>query len=193
MGLFKKKNKEKKPFKETGFGKFLHNAADKVPSLAGDILEIATSGNPVAKSLEIVKEKLDARSGVTDDPQEKVAINNLLLEMEKNKQDWVAEMYRTEVDDRKSARQLQMKALDQDDKFARRYIYYLATFIIVSATIFGVMFFFVDVPERNMRLVEMFADIYLFAGAIMVIQFYFGSSMGSKTKDNQPNPPSDVQ
>jgi hypothetical protein len=184
MGLFnKKKNKERKPFKETGFGKFLTKVGDKVPALAGNILEIATSGNPVGAGLDLIKEKLLERKGT--DPVEDTAINSLLAEMERDRQSWISEMYKTEVDDRKSARELQGKALDQDDQFARRFVYYLAIFIIASATCFGIMFFYVDVPARNMRLVEMFADIYLFAGAIMVIQFFFGSSMGSKMKDKQ--------
>lgn len=82
-----------------------------------------------------------------------------------------------------SARKMQTAALQQEDKFSKRYVYYLSSFVIVSATAFGLLLFFVDFPESNRRLVEMFADIYLFAGAIMVLQFFFGSSKGSQDKD----------
>lgn len=85
--------------------------------------------------------------------------------------------------DKQNARGMQITALGQDDKFSKRFVYYLASFIIVSATGFGFMFFFVEFPESNRRIIEMFVDIYLFAGAIMVLQFFFGSSSSSKEKD----------
>lgn len=186
MGIFnRKKKKERKPFMETRFGKFLKKAGEKIPDLAGDVLEIATSGNPIGASIGLIREKLQNKKNTATEA-EKVEINNLLLQLEHERAEWEheAKMYEIEVDDRKSARNLQVSALNQSDSFARRYLYYLASFIIGSATLFGVMFFFIDVPEKNMRLVEMFADIYLFAGAIMVIQFFFGSSLGSKSKDS---------
>jgi len=81
-----------------------------------------------------------------------------------------------------NARSLQVSALNQSDTFSKRFMYYLAAFIILSATAFGVMLFWVKVPEENRRLVEMFADVYLFAGALSVIYFFFGSSKGSYDK-----------
>ncbi len=93
------------------------------------------------------------------------------------------DMERAYLADIDSARKMQTAALQQEDKFSKRYVYYLSSFVIVSATAFGLLLFFVDFPESNRRLVEMFADIYLFAGAIMVLQFFFGSSKGSQDKD----------
>lgn len=79
------------------------------------------------------------------------------------------------------ARELQIAALGQSDIFSRRYIYYLASFIVFSATSFGVMLFFIDVPEHNKRLVEMFSDVYLFGGAMLVLSYFFGATV-SKPK-----------
>lgn len=76
-----------------------------------------------------------------------------------------------------SARDLQKAALAQDDLFSKRFLYYLASFIIVSATAFGVGLFFYEIPEANRRMVEMFADVYLFAGALVVINFFFGNAI----------------
>jgi hypothetical protein len=78
--------------------------------------------------------------------------------------------------DTDSARQMQITALQQEDKFSKRFIYYLASFVLLSSTGFGIALTFVEIPEGNRRLIEMFADIYLFAGAIMVLQFFFGNS-----------------
>jgi len=81
-----------------------------------------------------------------------------------------------ENEDRKSARELQIEALKQDDKFSKRFIYFLASFVILSATGFAFGLFFFTVPEGNRRTIEMFADVYLFAGAVMVLNFFFGAS-----------------
>jgi hypothetical protein len=49
--------------------------------------------------------------------------------------------------------------------------------MVFIASAFGVMLFFIEVPERNQRLVDMFCDVYLLAGALMVLQFFFGNSV----------------
>src|SRR5471030_3047628 len=48
------------------------------------------------------------------------------------------ETFTKELEDVASARQMQIAALQQEDKFAKRFIYYLATFMILSATGFGI-------------------------------------------------------
>lgn len=94
-------------------------------------------------------------------------------------------MLQLDIEDRKDARGLQKVAIQSADWLTRNFLYILASFIVLSATTIGIMLFFVDVPTENKRLIEMFADIYLFGGAIMVLQFFFGSSQGSKDKEKK--------
>jgi len=82
--------------------------------------------------------------------------------------------------DNANARAMQIEALKQDDNFSKRYLYYLASFIIVATVSFGVLLFFVSVPKQNQRMVEMFADVFLFAGAMTVLNFFFSSTVGSR-------------
>lgn len=88
-----------------------------------------------------------------------------------------------ENEDRHDARAMQIEALKQDDKFSKRFVYYLAAFVIISATAFAFGLFFFSVPEGNKRLIEMFADVYLFGGAVMVLAFFFGSSHSKQNQD----------
>lgn len=155
-----------KPFKETKLGKFLANAAPKILDVVGDVL-------PDTGVLGIVKNIIDRDPDIT--AEQKAAIMHQVQEFEK-------ELLAMEMADRQNARAMQVAALQQEDVFSKRYLYYLSSFVVMAATGFGVMLFFVEFPEENRRLVEMFADIYLFAGALMVLQFYFGSSKGSHDK-----------
>jgi len=93
------------------------------------------------------------------------------------------ERLRLEMEDRDSARKMQIAALAQNDNFSKRFVHYLAAFVLLSATGFGFGLFFWVPEEENKRMIEMFADVYLFAGAMVVLSFYFGSSKGSHDKD----------
>lgn len=134
---------------------------------------------------------IDSVGGVLDNlitNKEELAKAKLELEKEMNRRMEAAEanairVIELEINDRSNARAMQIAALQQEDKFSKRFLYYLSSFVILSATGMGIALFFWDIPESNRRLIEMFADIYLFAGAIMVLQFFFGSSKGSQDKD----------
>lgn len=93
-----------------------------------------------------------------------------------------AQMYLNDV---ANARSMQIAALNQLDNFSKRFVYFLAAFMIVAATAFGVLLCFKVVPEQNKRLIEMFVDVFLFAGAFTVLGFFFGSSKGSEDKQKQ--------
>lgn len=87
--------------------------------------------------------------------------------------------------DRSAARDMQVEVVKSEESgwFAKNFIYLLSSFVVLSSTSIGFLLIFHDIPEANKRLIEMFADIYLFSGAVIVLQFFFGSSEGSKTKD----------
>ena len=89
------------------------------------------------------------------------------------------------IEDRQNARQMQVAALNQKDKFAKRYVYFLSSFIVIGAFIFGVGLMFIDVPVANREIVLQFATVFLFGGAVTVIQYFFGSSKGSQDKDER--------
>lgn len=92
------------------------------------------------------------------------------------------ELERIWQEDRDSARKMQIEALRQKDWFSRNYLYLLATLLILSSLAFGTALMFYPIPETNRRTIEMFFDMFLFAGALTVVNFFFGSSKGSKDK-----------
>lgn len=92
------------------------------------------------------------------------------------------EMY---LNDMANARAMQITALQQDDKFSKRFIYYLAIGIILVTFIFDFCFFFVDYPERNHDIINMIAGTLNSTGFAAIIYFFFGSSKGSSDKQKQ--------
>jgi hypothetical protein len=161
--------KPKKKFRDTGLGKFLSTTAPKVLDVVGDVL-------PSNGVLGIVKNLIDREPDLTT--EQRAALIDQVQLFEK-------EMALLDVQDRDSAREMQMEALKQENVLSKVFVYYLGAFMLLSATSFGVMLFFVEFPEENRRLIEMFVDIFLFSGAVTVLNFFLGSSKGSVDKSKQ--------
>lgn len=92
------------------------------------------------------------------------------------------ELLQLDIQDRESARNMQVAALGQDDTFSKRFIYYLASFVMAALVIMFMLLFFVEIPEGNSEIVYMAFGIFL-GIASSVAAFFFGSSQGSKDKD----------
>lgn len=84
--------------------------------------------------------------------------------------------------DRANAREMQIIALQQNDKFSKRFVYYFAIGIAFFSMALIFLLFFVDIPDDNKRVVDMLLGVVIGTGLISVINFFYGSSQGSKTK-----------
>ena len=92
------------------------------------------------------------------------------------------ELLSYDVENTRDARDMQKIALQQDDLFSKRFIYYYAIIISLSAIALIFMMFFIEIPEDNKRIVDMTIGILIGTGLVSVINFFFGSSSGSKEK-----------
>lgn len=83
-----------------------------------------------------------------------------------------------------SARDMQMTALNQDDLFSKRFLYYFAIgwSIIATVFIFGITFW--PVPETSVRFADTILGFLLGTIVAQIIAFFFGSSRSSKEKDD---------
>lgn len=84
--------------------------------------------------------------------------------------------------DRDSARGMQKTALQQDDRFAKRFIYYYALFVTVSTVIYIFAITFGTVPEKNQRFADTVLGFLLGTLLATIVNFFFGSSSGSGHK-----------
>ena len=141
----------------------------------------AILGGGEGKLLNAASDLID-KSTFSKEEKEQMKIDMLRLDLEDKQKQAELALKETELilNDNANARAMQIAALNQDDKFSKHFIYYLAAFIVLAAVAFGVLLFFVDVPETNQRMVEMFADVFLFAGALTVLNFFFSSTVSSR-------------
>ena len=152
----------KKAFKDTKVGSFLQAAAPGVLDMIGD----AIPGASLITNL--VKGQLT--------PEQEPEFTQALKEYELTEREML-------LKDTADARAMQVAALNQDDKFSKRFIYYFATFWSVFAAVYILWITFGNVPDDNQRFADTILGFLLGTIVAAVIQFFFGSSVGSKEKD----------
>lgn len=161
-----------KPIKEWGVFKFL---TKKLPAAAGDIIgaaaDIATGKNPVKVIGDLV-------SGHDELTKEDLQTINRLMARDLEEQKLI-------FADKADARNMQIQALQQSDTFAKRFVYYFAAGITLFAFLLIGLMFFVEIPRTNTRIIDMALGAVIGTGLITIIQFFFGSSTGSKEKESQ--------
>jgi len=92
--------------------------------------------------------------------------------------------------DRERATRLQEKALDSNDPFVRRFIYYYAIGLTVLAFVFIFYASFIhnyDANPKSERVIDTVLGFLLGVTLSAIIQYFFGSSLGSKSKEKQLN------
>jgi hypothetical protein len=164
--------KEKKPFNETGFGKFLNKAGKHIGTAIEVGAEIATGD--IAGALDIVKGKIQ-ESSISEIEKAK-----LLHEMELSRMDWAKEIFALEVQDRDSARKREIAV-------GRDYFQWFVGAIGLASFIYILIFItHRQVPDANRDMVNILFG--MISGIVAAIYgYYFGSSLGSKNKDLRNN------
>ena len=115
----------------------------------------------------------------------------LQLQLEKQVQDYtlrVTELAQqaenSYLADIQSARQMQVAALQQEDKFSKRFVYYLSIGLIVAALSFDFTLFFANIPADNRDMINMALGTLNSLGFASVVSFFLGSSRSSAVKSD---------
>lgn len=81
-----------------------------------------------------------------------------------------------------SARDMQHVALQQDDKFSKRFIYYFAGFWSLFAVIYIACITFIDIPETSTRFADTILGFLLGTVVATIVNFFYGSSSGNEKR-----------
>jgi len=85
--------------------------------------------------------------------------------------------------DRADARDMQKIALQQDDLFSKRFIYYLTIAVFAFSAGVVILLFFKQIPEENRDVINFILGVVVGTGLTGVFNYFYGSSQGSKDKD----------
>lgn len=136
-------------------------------------------GNSVDKVVANLGDAID--KNITNE-EERLIVKK---EIDKQIQDFIVQMEALNEKNTKSAREMQVAALQQTDKFSKRFAYYLASFwsIIGSGYIITATWF----PVVNEKVADTVLGFLLGTIVATIINYFFGSSKGSKDKQDLLN------
>jgi CDP-diglyceride synthetase len=80
------------------------------------------------------------------------------------------------------ARAMQVAALNQSDVFSKRFTMYLTAFWSIAAAIYIGFITFSVIPDKNTRFADTILGFILGTVIATMLNFWFGSSIGSKEK-----------
>ena len=151
------------PKQKTKVGKFLQTIAGVAP----DILELAGNITGV-KLLNKLGHAIDKSDTITPEQKETAL-----------------ELIKLDYADLADARDLQKVALQQEDLFSKRFIYYLTIAVFSFSALIVIMLFFVEMPEKNRDVINFILGVVVGTGLTGIFQYFFGSSAGSKDKSKE--------
>ena len=151
-------------FADTKIGQFLKDKAPGVLDAVGDVF-------PPVKVLSALF------GGQTDvPPEQKVEFERLLKDYEERE----LEAYLADV---ANARDMQKAALTQDDKFSKRFIYYLAGSSVTLGFVYIFLVTFISLPATSLRFADTILGVVIGSVFGTILNFFFGSSKGSDDKN----------
>ena len=165
-------SKEKKPFNETGLGKFIAKATPFLGDVVGVVTKVAT-GN-IGGALE------DITGALKEKAKDNAEAQALLLEFERERMQWILELERIDAADRSSARSREVELAKTGKK---EWIPAVLAMIAVCAFAFAlVVVAFFTIPTANREMFTHILGIVEGAMLVNVYSYYFGSSSGSRRK-----------
>jgi len=103
-----------------------------------------------------------------------------LIKLRQEDDKLAVEVDRLYLADVQSARIMQNKALEQEDLFSKRFVYYFATFWSLACVLYIGAITFGTIPEDNVRFADTVLGFLLGTLVAQIINYFYGSSVGSK-------------
>jgi hypothetical protein len=145
--------------------------ANNMPKVADAVIE---------KGVDYVQDKM----GITLKPEHEAT--------KEDYEKWNAEAakheeFMAELDEksRQRATDMQLKAMDSDDPFVRRFLYYFIMLWSTFSVIFIPCLIWAPIPENNVRFADTILGYVLGTVITGMFAFLLGSSQGSRNKDKK--------
>ena len=108
-----------------------------------------------------------------------------LIELRRADNEFKLAYLNAEVSDKASARSMQIAALGQLDEFSKRFVYYFAIYWSLIASLYIGFITFAQIPQTSIRFADTILGFLLGTVITTVMQYFYGSSFGSRLKDER--------
>lgn len=139
--------------------------------------------------VKVAEQVIDIASAVTGGgtPEDMIANLQANAQMRYDLQtrimDQALELEKLAYGDIANARQMQVVALQQDDLFSKRFVYYFASFWSVASVLYIGCITFGTIPPDNVRFADTCLGFVLGTLVATIIAYFFGSTRGSEHKN----------
>ena len=123
-------------------------------------------------------------SAIQQNPELGLKLKQLEMEHKVQLQNILLERDRLDLQNTNSARTMQVAALEQRDRFSKRFVYIYAGFTTLSSFIYIACVTFMIIPKDNIRVVDTIIGFLLGTLISTIVNFFFGSSSSSQAKDS---------
>lgn len=162
-------------------GKKIAKAAPMLGTALGGPMGGALGGI-VASAFGVENDPTAVMQAINKDPEILVKLKDIELKNEQHLRDHLFRMTEAELKGVADARNLQVEALKQDDKFSKRFLYYLTIFWSVAAAFYVGFITFGEIPENNIRFADTCLGFVLGTIVAGMFQYFYGSTLGSRSK-----------
>ena len=171
-----RKNKEKKPFNETTFGKILGKASEIGIDVADIVVDVATGD--IRGAVDSIGSRIKEKAATDERAQ------SLLIEFEREKLNFTREMYSLEVADRDSARNREVEIAKTGVKnYAQNSLAYIGVGGFLCLVAYLVGYGLPDeLGEQEMFMIGNLTGTVATIAAT-IFNYYFGTSQGSRRKN----------
>ena len=143
---------------------------DKGEEMAGRVLDVTRAVTGAGSTEEAI-------AVLAADQEANVALKAELLRLADAKAE-------RDHHDRVNARALQVAALQQDDLFSKRFVYYFASAWSLFAMSYICLITVMQIPEGNQRFADTILGFLLGTIIATMVAYFFGSSSGSKASSS---------
>lgn len=161
----------KKKFEETKVGSLIKNLAPGFIDMMGDVFP------PV----KLIKSFISGIPNLSDEQAKE--LDKAVMEYELKEYELYLQEMKMTLDDTADARNMQMAALAQDDKFSKRFIYYLASGSLLFGFTYILLITFANIPDKNQRFADTILGVVITTIIGIIYNFFFGGSKGSNDKN----------
>lgn len=145
------------------FGKIFGTGAGEILKPVSDILD-----NVITNKEEKIKAQAELEKVLNDYMIQKEQMANAAVEMY--------------LKDTQDARSLQKVAIGSEDKFVRRFIYYLALVVLIAALAMMALILTGEIPSENKEFAYMIMGS-LTTSVATILAYFYGSTRGSDSKN----------